>query len=704
MSGNSGAWGLAMWRDGYSAVSQQVQEQGISIEGGDAIIPYLPTVPLGCLTLPPEGLGVPPVRNGDVAFAQRDGVVQFADYYEPRLLTFQVDIPNVGCPGCDPAAPDETFLLLNGTAPGRARTMDTPSIKITGDIDLRIEAALDDWTPGAASSLISKSTTSGGFISYRFTVLTSGMLRLAWSEDGSAVLSADSTAAPTVADGDPLWVRATMDVNNGAAGRTITFYTSTDGLTWTILGAAVVQAGVTSIFDPAGTTTASIIIGSRDSGTLDRMSGKVYAAEIYRGIDGTLVASPDFTEEGVGTTIFDDSEGNVWQIFAPAVISSTPGAVPLSARQAVSRLTQEWSRNCTGATLVIFSDCHDPDATMEERVYKGPYLVRGRPRVAEVNWRRSDIGGASVLLRFDAEDARLILVNTIPGAFWDSEQTQTLDADEQNLAPDADLSGLTMTVNGATVTDTYRTSGGPLSGDGGPYFERLVTAVPASSPHAMALSGTGTSGIPVDPADVLSVGWWARKDNPTGGIPQTRLDWTWYNAGGAVISSHTGVAHTATADWVRYTEENIIAPALAEFVQFRLSWTGIPGSPGYTLDFAQAWVNEGATVTEPETVEIVGTLCVYPVITLFPHLTAPIVVTYGDHEFTYNEDVPVGTVIEIDTRWGRAADGFTDVTQNLDGDFTSPLEPGIHPVMMQSGDITDTGFVNIQWENAVVSG
>ena len=85
MSGNSGAWGVAMWKDGYSdAGGLQLQEQGISLEGGDPVLPYLPTTPLGCLLVPPDGLGVPPVRSGDVAFAQRDGVVQFADYYEPR--------------------------------------------------------------------------------------------------------------------------------------------------------------------------------------------------------------------------------------------------------------------------------------------------------------------------------------------------------------------------------------------------------------------------------------------------------------------------------------------------------------------------------------------------------------------------------------------------------------------------------------------
>ena len=155
--------------------------------------------------------------------------------------------------------------------------------------------------------------------------LTSGMLRLAWSANGSAVLSADSTVAPTVTNGEDLWLAATLDVDNGAAGRTIRFWTSTDGVTWTQLGASVVQAGVTSIFN----STAAIGIGSRDSGTLDRLAGKVYYAEVRSGgLTGTIVANPDFTSVGPGTTTFYDSLLNQWDVIAPAVIAGIEGRHP----------------------------------------------------------------------------------------------------------------------------------------------------------------------------------------------------------------------------------------------------------------------------------------------------------------------------------------------------------------------------------------
>lgn len=693
MSGNSGAWGVAMWKDGYSFIDGQLQEQGISLEGGDPVLPFLPTAPVGTLLIPPGGLGVPPVRSGDVAFAQRDGVVQFADYYEPRMLTFQVLVQNDDCPGCSSSPEVPGALVLNGVAPGRAYTADKAALRIVGDIDIRAHLAMDDWTP-AAQQTIEGRWGAAGNRSQALRVAADGTLRLSWTVDGTTILTGISTVAlPTLANGAELWVRATLDVDNGAAGRDIRFYTSDDGVTWTQLGATVTQAGVTSIF--AG--TAPLEVGSDSNGTANNLAGDVFFVEVRNGIGGTVVANPDF-EQPQQYTSFEDDAGNVWFVVSPAVLQ-TFQAERRSARQKVSRLTQEWSRNCSGATLVLFTDCHNPDAEDEEKIYNGPYLVHGRPRVADVVWERSNRGVARVTLRFDAADARLVLVDANPGQVWDSENVQTAEADEQNLAPDADLSGLTMTLNGATVQDSHPTSGGPLGGDGGPYFSRFIVAPNTTSPMTMALGPTGTAAIPVDPGDVLSIAFWARKD--PGGGPTPRADYTWYTAAGAVISSNNGAAQVATATWTRFTQPGIVAPALAEFVQVRLAWSGI-ALADQRLDLAQPWINRGAVSTAPETFEVVGTLCVYPVITLFPTMTAPIVITYGNNEFTYTDNVT--SVIEINTKFGRAADGFTDVTENLTGDYSSPVEPGVHTFTVQTANPADTGFATILWENAVVSG
>src|SRR3546814_13993097 len=126
-----------------------------------------------------------------------------------------------------------------------------------------------------------------------------------------------------------------------------------------------------------------------------------------------------------------------------------------------------WSRNCDGASLVIFSDCHDQDATQEEKTYLGPYIVHGRPRVADVAWRRSDIGGADVTLRFDCEDAALrLVIDSDVGQPWHSQHTLDVQAggDGGNMHPNYRLQGLTMPHPAGPFTDTAPSPGGPRRG------------------------------------------------------------------------------------------------------------------------------------------------------------------------------------------------------------------------------------------------
>jgi hypothetical protein len=213
-------------------------------------------------------------------------------------------------------------LVVTGTSPGRADTPDSATLDITGDIDLRVHVAMDDWTPSAVQGLVNKYLATGPQRAWRLTVQASGLLRLVWSQTGSATLvTVTSTVAPTVADGAPLWIRATLDVDNGASGNDVTFYTSTDGLTWTQLGATVTTAGATSIFS----STASLGVGyGYDDGTQtqERLAGKVFSAEVRSGIDGTVVANPDFASQAAGATSLVDSAGNTWTVTSPGAISA----------------------------------------------------------------------------------------------------------------------------------------------------------------------------------------------------------------------------------------------------------------------------------------------------------------------------------------------------------------------------------------------
>lgn len=216
------------------------------------------------------------------------------------------------------------YLALPGTSTSGAFTLDVAALDVTGDIDLRVRVAAD-WTPAADSALIAKATLTGQF-SYSLALLTSGALRLAWTTSGAlgTVVTADSTGGVGAADGAVRWVRATLDVDNGAGGKTVKFYTSADdthdhtAVSWTQLGSTVTTAGTTSIY--SGTAVASVgILGDGSS----PLTGAVYAAAILSGIGGTAVANVDFTDGNrfaAGATSGTDTAGRTWTVSSPATL------------------------------------------------------------------------------------------------------------------------------------------------------------------------------------------------------------------------------------------------------------------------------------------------------------------------------------------------------------------------------------------------
>jgi hypothetical protein len=200
-----------------------------------------------------------------------------------------------------------TYLYLPGVNSNFASTPDSAALDITGDIDIRCKVAMDDWTPSAIQYLIAKYGAAGQR-SYGLSLGTNGRLTIVWSVAGTTVLAAESTAAPTVADGATLWVRATLDVDNGASGNDVKFYTSTDGTTWTQLGATVTQAGTTSIFN----STSVLEVGSVVGGTSNAARGKFFRAQVLNGIDGTVAFDANFETSitSLLQTSFTESSAN----------------------------------------------------------------------------------------------------------------------------------------------------------------------------------------------------------------------------------------------------------------------------------------------------------------------------------------------------------------------------------------------------------
>ena len=200
----------------------------------------------------------------------------------------------------------DAYALLTNASGQYISTPDSAALSITGDIDLRMKVKITETNGTTGPSLIFKGS------SYWFTVGDlDGRLTLYWSEDGVSFGKNRSSGITSVLSGDDIWVRVTLDVDNGSSGFDIAFYTSSDGVTWTQNGTTYTGSGVTNIFD----TSNQVEIGPRATGTQNTWSGRIYTAEIRSGINGKVVGSPDLDMAFPSTQkTFKDSEGNTWTI------------------------------------------------------------------------------------------------------------------------------------------------------------------------------------------------------------------------------------------------------------------------------------------------------------------------------------------------------------------------------------------------------
>ncbi len=211
------------------------------------------------------------------------------------------------------------YLYLPGVASNNATSPDSVAASFTGDCDFIARLRLPDWTPSTTLPVIAK---RGATNAWQLSVIaTTGVIRLNWWDSGATLKAADSTSAPTVSDGGTLWIRATLDVDNGATGNDVIFYTSTDtttdpdSVTWTKLGNTVTGAGTTTVRD-----TADQMLVGQDSGvTFAR--GDVFRVLVKSGIGGTTVVDFDPSRATDQASSFTASTGETWTI-------NTSGANP----------------------------------------------------------------------------------------------------------------------------------------------------------------------------------------------------------------------------------------------------------------------------------------------------------------------------------------------------------------------------------------
>lgn len=257
----------------------------------------------------------------------------------------------------------DNYLDLPGASGDYASTPDSAATSITGDIDIRVLVAADNWSTGSAQRLVAKFNTTGNQRAYYFQLLGSGALEAALSVSGtgaSTTFRNSGTSIDTVvSDGEPIWLRMTADLDNGAGSYEVSFYYAvvgdydpdTQDGTWAQLGSTATGTALAGIFD----STALLEIGSGNGGTAGLLAGKIYRAQLFNGIVGTLAA--DFSADDAlpgASTVVSSATGETYTINGAAAI------VGDSRLQVTSLTNNRWQHlNFTNSSGTAYLLCYN---------------------------------------------------------------------------------------------------------------------------------------------------------------------------------------------------------------------------------------------------------------------------------------------------------------------------------------------------------
>jgi hypothetical protein len=184
-------------------------------------------------------------------------------------------------------------------------TPDRSGLDITGDIDLRADVTLPSWSDQPVV-VVEKWAT--GQHSYSMWIEQPGHIAISWN-DGTT----DRQAISTVSVHEPATgrksIRVTLDVNNGAGGKTARFYSSDDTnlttATWVLLD-TITTTSTTAI----NASTAALTVGAVP--IVAGQQAYIHSVQVRNGIGGTLVASLDCTTATTDATTVADGVSGTW--------------------------------------------------------------------------------------------------------------------------------------------------------------------------------------------------------------------------------------------------------------------------------------------------------------------------------------------------------------------------------------------------------
>lgn len=219
-------------------------------------------------------------------------------------------------------------LSLPGTTGNYASTPDVAGNALNGDLDIRAKVSLDDWTPATESVIVGKWVGTNDR-TFRMYVSATGRLNLQWSKFGycgSCFVVSSNTLG--FSDGSAQWVRVTRQLRVPSnSWYTANFYTSTDGVEWTLLTNVPTNSGT---YQEAFDSTSPIEIGSDHGGTESRLAGEVHHLEVRGSVNGSVVSKFDPGEATAPFRSWTSSVSDTWTVNQTST-SAQAGLANLSA-------------------------------------------------------------------------------------------------------------------------------------------------------------------------------------------------------------------------------------------------------------------------------------------------------------------------------------------------------------------------------------
>lgn len=201
---------------------------------------------------------------------------------------------------------------------------DSANLSVAGDLDLRVQVTFLPGIPGAGLDIFTDEVLlAGKLTSYSFRASPGA---LSASVRGADFPLANRTFAYQPGGalfplGEPLWLRAFIDLNNGAGKVACTFYYSTDGVGWTTIASPADTSGLPHIpgaINDTGTTT-------QLAGDVVDVSAGVALHQVLLSDAGGAYCTLDLTDQPRRATTVVSPEGDTFTLTGSATIVEGTG-------------------------------------------------------------------------------------------------------------------------------------------------------------------------------------------------------------------------------------------------------------------------------------------------------------------------------------------------------------------------------------------